>query len=173
MALVLGCLTVFGTDAAIADRPDLQVINSSPLRFGTFAVPTSGFREVSPSGAVSSSGIFVIDDSGTGPAQFIVQYDRGNNSRKLITVSIELVMSAAPVFNNGGLVARLTRYQTDLPGYGVVDAGQAIRIEIPNCTQRVCATSFQVGGRLDVTRSFGGGIVNIPIPIDGVAVEVR
>lgn len=171
--LTVAYLAIFGADAAIADRSDLQVINNAPLRFGTFAVPTSGYREISASGAITSSGIFVINDSGAGPARFTVQYDRGNNSRKSITVSVELVFSAAPVFRNGGLVANLTRYQTDLPGYGVIDAGQPVRIELRNCITRVCATSFQVGGRLDVVRSFGGGMVDIPIPIDAVAVEVR
>lgn len=151
----------------------MQIIPQSELSFGTFAVPTRGFREVSASGAVTSSGIFALSDTGTGPARFTVQYDRGNNGRRRLDLVIELVFSAAPVFNNGGVVAQLSRYQTDLPGYGVIEAGQVIRIELPNCLQRVCSRTFNVGGRLDIDRSFGGARVAIPIPVNAVLVSVR
>lgn len=169
----LGGLFMLGTPAAIAEPATVQIISNSQLRFGTFAVPTRGFREVSASGAVAGSGIFALNDNGVGPARFTVQYDRGNNGRKRLELTIELVFSAPPAFSNGGLVARLSRYQTDLPGYGLIQPGQVIRITMPNCLERVCSTSFNVGGRLDVERSFGGGSVSIPIPVDAVLISVR
>jgi len=166
-------LTLFASPAAIANQSALRIISNSELRFGTFAVPTRGFREVSASGAVTSAGVFVLSDTGTGPARFTVEYDRGNNGRRRMDLEIELVMSAPPAFGSGGLTARLSRYQTDLPGYSFIEPGQVIRIEMLNCVQRVCSRSFNVGGRLDVERIFGGGPIAIPIPVDAVLVSVR
>lgn len=171
--LAAGWLGFYASPAAIANKPELQIITNADLRFGAFAVPTRGFREISPSGSIISAGIFALNDSGTGPARFTVQYDRGNNGRRRLDLVIELVLSAPSTFTNGGLTAQLSRYQTDLPGYSFVQPGQVIRIEMPNCTQRVCSTSFNLGGRLDVERSFGGGPVVIPIPADAVLVSVR
>ena len=171
--LVAGWLGFYASPAAIANKPELQIISNAQLRFGSFAVPTRGFREISPSGAIISAGIFALSDSGTGPASFTVQYDRGNNGRRRLNLVIELVLSAPSTFTSGGLTAQLSRYQTDLPGYSSVQPGQIIRIEMPNCTQRVCSTSFNLGGRLDVERNFGGGPIVIPIPADAVLISVR
>ncbi|MBY6014531.1 DUF4402 domain-containing protein [Qipengyuania gaetbuli] len=166
-ALALGVWSV----PAAGDKPQLSVINGQGLRFGTFAVPTSGYREISPSGGVTSGGIFALDQSGVGPAQFVVQYDRGNNGRRRMDLVIELVFAAPATFAQGGLTARLSRYQIDLQGYGMVQPGQVIRVEIPNCVQRVCSRSFNLGGRIDVDRTFGGGLVEIPIFVDAVLVS--
>lgn len=159
--------------AAVAEPAAVRIISNSDLNFGSFAVPTSGFREISATGAVTSSGIFALSDTGTAPARFTVQYDRGNNGRQRLNLVINVTFSAPPGFAQGGLTARLSRYQTNLPGYGLVQPGQVIRIELPNCVQRVCSTTFTVGGRLDVERSFGGGPVTIPIPVDATLVSVR
>ncbi|QKG70605.1 DUF4402 domain-containing protein [Erythrobacter mangrovi] len=156
-----------------ADPEKITILTPAALRFGTFAVPTTGFREVTASGTITSSGIVSLDDSGVGPARFVIEYDRGNNSRRRLDLTIEVVLSSPAVFTQGGLSARLSRYQTDLPGYGLVQAGQVIRMEIPNCTTRVCSRSFSLGGRLDVDRSFGGGLVEIPVPIDAAVVSVN
>ena len=166
-ALVLGV----GPAPAIAVPPTISIINSVLLRFGTFAVPSSGYREVSPSGGVTSSGIFALGNGGTGPATFTVQYDRGNNSKRRLDIVVDLVFSTPPAFSQAGLNARLSRYQTDLPGYGLVAPGQTIRIELANCLQRVCSKTFNLGGRLDVDHTFGGGFVEIPIPVDAVVVS--
>ena len=155
------------------EKPQLSVINAQGLRFGTFAVPTSGYREISPSGTVSSGGIFALDTTGVGPARFTVQYDRGNNGRRRLDLVIDLVFAAPAAFSQPGLNARLSRYQIDLQGYGLVQPGQVIRVELPNCLQRICSRTFNLGGRIDVDRAFGGGLVEIPIDVDAVLVSVR
>jgi len=174
--MALACLTLVGgfwSTPSQADPEKVTILTPLALRFGTFAVPTTGYREVTASGAVTSSGIFALDDSGVGPARFTVEYDRGNNSKRRLDLTIEVVFSAPATFAQGGLTARLSRYQTDLPGYGLVQAGQVLTLTIPNCLDRVCSRSFSLGGRLDVDRSFGGGPVVIPIPVDAVLVAVR
>ena len=168
-ALALGAWSV----PAAGDKPQLSVINGQGLRFGTFAVPTSGYREISPSGGVTSGGIFALDQSGVGPAQFVVQYDRGNNGRRRIDLEIEVVFAVPSVFSQGGLNARLSRFQTDLHGYPQVQPGQVIRILLSNCLQRVCSRSFNLGGRIDVDRAFGGGLVEIPIVVDATVTSIR
>ncbi|WP_100259555.1 DUF4402 domain-containing protein [Qipengyuania seohaensis] len=170
-ACALMCM--FAASPAASNRPQVSVQNPAALRFGTFAVPTSGFREVSPRGGISSGGIFALDDTGVGPAQFVVQYDRGNNGRRELNLVIEIVFSAPGTYAQGGLTARLSRYQIDLPGYGAVQPGQVIRIELPNCRQRVCSRSFNLGGRIDVDRNFGGGLVEIPIIVDAAVISVK
>lgn len=162
-----------GAAPAMAVPSKLLILNPVLLRFGTFAVPSSGFREVSASGAVTSSGIFALDAGGTGPARFTIQYDRGNNSKRRLDLVIDLVFSTPPAFAQGGLTARLSRYQTDIPGYGVIAPGQTVRIDLTNCLQRVCSRSFNLGGRLDVDHTFGGGNVEIPIPVYAVVVSER
>lgn len=174
--LAIGCCALLAGTWAFPSRAEpekVTILTPVALRFGTFAVPTTGYREVAASGAVTSSGIFALDDSGVGPARFTVEYDRGNNSKRRLDLTIEVVFSAPATFAQGGLTARLSRYQTDLPGYGLVQAGQVLTINIPNCIERVCSRSFSLGGRLDVDRSFGGGPVVIPIPIDAVLVAAR
>ncbi len=158
---------------AKADQAQIRITSDANLRFGTFAVADRGYRIVSPAGAVQSSGVFSTASGDTAPARFTISYDRGNNSRRNLTLQIQLVMSAAPVITQQGIIARLSVYQTDLPGAASVQAGQIVNVTIPNCVQRVCSRSFNVGGRLDVERSFGGGIVELAIPVDVVVVSVR
>lgn len=162
-----------GSGPAIAIPPKLTVVNSVFLRFGSFAVPTSGYREISPTGGVTGAGIFALNSAGTGPAQFTVQYDRGNNSKQALNLTIDMVFSAPPNFSQAGLTARLTRLQSDLPGYATIAPGQVVRLQVVNCVQRVCSRSFNLGGRLDVDRGFGGGVVEIPIPVDAVVIAER
>ncbi len=162
-----------GSQTARADTPQLRVIPVNDLRFGSFAVMDTGYRVVRPDGSVQSSGIFSAGTSGTGPARFRVSYDRGNNGNRRLNLEIELRFAAAPVVTQGGIAAELTQYQSDLPGYANVAAGQAVTIRIPNCRTRVCETTFNLGGRLDVERSFGGGTVVLPIPVDAVLISVR
>lgn len=159
--------------ATRADTPQLRVTPVSDLRFGTFAVMDSGFRQVKPDGSVQSSGIFAAGNGGTGPARFRVSYDRGNNGNRRLDLEIQLRFAAAPVTTQGGIVSRLSQYQTDLPGYASVAAGQAITLRLTNCRTRVCETSFNLGGRLDVQRNYGGGSVTLPIPVDAVLISVR
>lgn len=159
---------------ALADKPQLQVIPNGDLRFGRFAVMgTTGYRTVSASGAVSDGGIFSTGTGDTGPARFTVLYDRGNNGRRVLNLQIQLVFYPPPTIVVGGVTARLSDYQSDLPNAPQVAPGQIIEINIPNCRSRVCQTSFSLGGRLDVERNFGGGRVNVPIPVDATLVSVN
>ncbi|MGB7408592.1 MAG: DUF4402 domain-containing protein, partial [Pontixanthobacter sp.] len=158
---------------AHAARPQLRIVSEGELRFGSFAVMDSGYRIVGPNGGVQSSGIFSITSGDTGPARFTIQYDRGNNGRRRLNLRIQLVLSATPVVTEKGIVARLSSYRTDLPGAGAVQPGRIIELNIPNCTQRVCSKSFSLGARLDIERSFGGGQIEVPIPIDAVLISVK
>jgi hypothetical protein len=175
LVLATGCtlLAASWSTPSKADPETIAIVTPVALRFGTFAVPSTGYREVSPSGAISSSGIFALDNSGVGPAIFTIQYDRGNNSKRRLDLTIEVVFSSPAPFSQGGLTAQLSRYQTDLPGYGLIQPGQVITIQIPNCTTRVCSRSFNLGGRLDVDRSYGGGLVDIAVPVDATVVAVN
>lgn len=172
-ATIVTLLLFLGPQAAQADTAQLRVIPVSDLRFGSFAVMDNGYRVVRPDGSVQSSGIFSAGTSGTGPARFRVSYDRGNNGNRRIDLEIELRFAAAPVVTQGGIVAELTQYESDLPGYANVAAGQPVTIRIPNCRARVCETIFNLGGRLDVERNYGGGTVVLAIPVDAVLISVR
>lgn len=172
-AAILGLVIAVGHVPALAAPSRITVLNPAPLRFGSFAVPTSGYREVTASGAVSGAGIFALGSADAGPARFTLQYDRGNNSKRRMDITVDLVFSTPANFAQGGLTARLSRYQTDLPGYAAIVPGQQVRVELTNCTQRICSISFNLGGRLTVDRTFGGGQVVVPIPVDAVVVSER
>ena len=171
MACALALAAGSGPVGAIT--PQVRVIPGQDLRFGTFAVPTSGYRIVSPAGAVQDSGIFTTMMGDSGPARFTVAYDRGNNGRNRLDITIHLVFSPPPAISSGGLTARLSALTSDLPNAPLVVPGQVIEIRLPDCRVRVCQTSFQLGGRLDIDRSFGGGPISIAIPVDASVVSVR
>ncbi len=170
---VLLPVTAIGAPAATAAPRQLSIVSDSDLRFGAFAVMDDGYRIVSPTGAVQSAGLFSITAGDTAPARFTIVYDRGNNSRRRLDLRIQLVLSATPNVSRGGVSARLSSYRSDLPGAASVQAGRIVDIEIADCVQRVCTKSFHVGARLDVERDFGGGRVEIPIPVDAVLISVR
>ncbi len=156
-----------------ADRPRLRIIPNSELRFGTFAVIDRGYRIVSPGGTVQSSGIFSITSGDTSPARFTVRYNRGNNGRRRLNLRIQLVITQPPPVTQGGITAKLSGLQTDLPGAANVQPGEVIEITIPNCRTRICRKSFNIGGRLDIENDYGGGKVEIPIFADVVLISVR
>ncbi len=164
------CLCLGPARAAPAQ---LTIVPQSDLRFGSFAVMTSGYRIVSPSGAVQDSGIFSTSSGDTGPAQFALIYDRANNSKRTLNLQIQLTFLPPQSVQLGGVTATLSGYQSDIPGAPQIVPGQIVEINIPNCTARVCQTTFRLGGRLDVDRTSGGGNVSIPIPVDALLVAVR
>lgn len=168
---LLAALT--GSVPARAVDPQLLVTNDRELRFGAFAVFGSGYRIISPTGAVQGSGVFSTGSGDTGAARFTVAYDRGNNGRARLDLVIQLVFAPPPSVSIGGITARLSDYRSDLPQAPVIRPGQVVEIRLPDCRQRVCQTSFNMGGRIDVDRSFGGAAVAIPIPVDAVLVAVR
>lgn len=155
-----------------ANSPRLVVTSNTDLRFGSFAVMDRGHRVISPGGAVQSSGIFSTGTADTGPARFTVAYDRGNNGRRKLDLEIEMVFGSAPVTTAGGVVARLSSYRSDLRDYPAIEAGQVVTVRLPNCVQRVCQTTFNLGARLDVDRDYGGTRVTLPIPVDVVLISV-
>lgn len=179
-AILRACLPLAGLAALAASAPmaeaapaQVSVVANSDLRFGSFAVPSSGWIAVTPTGGVTQAGIFKVASGDTGPASFTVAYDRGNNGNKRLEISIELVVSTPPSFNLGGVTGRLSQLQSDLQGYPTVQPGQIIQIEMSNCRARVCSQSFNLGGRLDVTANGSGAALAIPIPLDVTVVDVR
>ena len=164
------CLCLGPAKAAPAQ---LTIVPQSDLRFGSFAVMTSGYRIVSPSGGVQDSGIFSTSVGGTGPAQFALIYYRNNNSKRTLNLQIQLTFLPPQTVKVGGVTANLSGYQSDIPGATQIIPGQVVRINIPNCRARVCQTSFRLGGRLDIDRTAGGGMISIPIPVDALLVSVK
>ncbi len=173
LTLAATALLAVGVPGAQADPRQLTIVPESNLRFGSFAVMDEGYRIVTPAGGVESQGLFSIASGDTAPARFTLRFDRGNNSRRRLDLRVQLVLSSAPVVTQGGIVARLSSYRTDLPGAPTIQAGRVIEVDIPNCTQRVCSQSFNVGARLDIKRSFGGGRIEVPIPMDAVLISVK
>lgn len=167
------CALVWPPSPLHADQAQLRILPQSELRFGSFAVPSRGSIEISPSGSVNRDGIISITSGDTAPARFVVRYDRGNNGRNRLDLQIQLIIAAPTTFVQGGITATLSRFQTDLPGYASIAPNQIIEIRMPNCLQRVCETSFNVGGRLEVDRRFGGAQVSVPILVDAVLMGVR
>ncbi|MGB3753209.1 MAG: DUF4402 domain-containing protein [Parerythrobacter sp.] len=172
LAVAAGGLLCMATPAT-AKQAELRVDAQTELRFGSFAVLDQGYRAVGPNGSVQELGIYAVTRGDTGPARFTVSYDRGNNGRKQLDIEIELVFATPAPFLDTGLKAQLGQYRTDLPGYASVSPGQVVTLRIPGCRQRVCSTTFNVGGRLDVSRSTGGGPVVINIPVDAVLISIR
>lgn len=161
-------------EAARAARPELRVLPTAKLSFGSFVVFSQGSRTVSASGAVSSAGIEPAGQDSTYPASFTVNYDRGNESRRPISLVIDIQLMQPPPVTIAGVTGTLSGFTTDLAGAGAISPGQVITIAIDNCTSRQCARSFRIGGRLDVQRSQGGGgTVIIPLTVVATLVSVN
>ena len=158
---------------AQAAEPQVRVIATSELHFGTFMVFGSGARTVSATGAVSDSGVVSLEGRAPAPASFTISYDRGNESNHILNIVLDMVLSSPQLVRQGGVEARLSGYETNLPGALRIDAGRAIRLTISNCRTRVCTRTFQVGGRLDVSRRFGGASVVVPIPVDVTVISAE
>ena len=133
----------------------------------------SGSRTVGATGTVSDSGIVPVEGRAPAPAVFTISYDRGNENNFVLDIVLDLVISAPPMVRQEGVEARLSGYETNLPGALRIDAGRAIRLTMSHCRTRVCTRTFQVGGRLDVTRQFGGASVVVPIPVDVTVISAE
>lgn len=158
--------------AAQAKPPLLDIVPQKELRFGSFGVISSGARVVSPAGAVTNVSIMPVPGSFTGPAEFTIVYDRGNENKRAISLVIEVILLSAPPLNQSGLSATVSDFTTDLPGAANLAPGQAVTFSIDNCITRQCARSFKVGGRLQVQRAYGGGAISIPLPISANVVTI-
>jgi hypothetical protein len=166
--LVLGLLI---PDTATPRPQEVRVRSQSSLSFGTFMVFGRGSRSISATGALSDNGIAPLEGGTPRPARFTIDYDRGNESRQPLEVTVELIMSAPSTMRFGGVDVQLSAFETDLPGHARIESGDPLTIRITDCRTRVCSRTFNVGGRLDVTRSFGGARVDVPITILARIVE--
>ncbi len=167
------CAVLAAPQAARADTPMAFVLPEMALRFGTVAVFGSGTRTVTPSGAVSDSGIMPAVGDSPGPARFTVGYDRGNEGNKSITVVFVITFGTVPPVSQGGVSATVTNLTSDLPGASAIVPGQTVQITVANCRVRQCAISFNVGGQINVTSHFGGANLSTPVPVSVTVVSVR
>ena len=169
---VLGslCLAAPGAEAR---TPQVRIVRNADLSFGTFMVFGSGSRSVTVSGLVSDQAIVPLEGSLARPASFTVEYDRGNESRHSLDIAVELVLMAPAQVRTGGVEAKLSAFETDLPGHLNVRAGEVVRIDLANCRSRICSRQFNIGARLDVVRQFGGADIVIPLDIDARVISAE
>ena len=170
--LLLGLTLIGFSDSALAKPASIDIVPQKQLRFGSFGVMSSGSRVVSPSGAVTSVGIVPVQGSVTGPAEFTIVYDRGNESKRSLSLVIEVTLLPAPPMNQRGLVATVSDYTTDLANAPTLAPGQPVTLAIDNCLTRQCSRTFRVGGRLQIQRSSRGGPISIPLPITANLISV-
>lgn len=172
--VILAALTCLPLSYQVnAKEPQVRIVAESDLRFGTFMVFGSGSRTVSANGMVTDSSLVALEGNPTGPARFSLSYDRGNQSKHVIDIEVELVVSPGSTVQQQGVRGSLSAFQTDLPGVGSISPGQPIRVLLRNCRERVCSQSFTIGARLDVSRQFGGANLIIPIPVDVAIISVQ
>lgn len=171
--LALATLLLAGLGQAWAAPEQIRILPQRDLRFGSFAVMGSGYREISPTGAIIESGIFPTGVGDTGPAQFTISYDRGSNTQRPLNLQIQLVFSPPPTVQIGGVTTQLSALRSDLPGGQQIVPGQIVTVTIPDCRTRVCEKTFHLGGRLDVNRTAGGASIIVPIPVDVTLVSAK
>jgi len=159
--------------SADAKQPTFRIVADTDLRFGQFVVFSTGSRTVTATGTVRDNAIFPVPSAPTGPAQFTVVYDRGNEGRKSLDLEIGVaLLNVSPVEVNG-VKGVLSAFETDLPGYANIAPGDEIRISIKNCQVRLCAKSFRVGARLDVQKSSGSAVLRIALPMTATLFSVE
>ena len=157
---------------AHADTPTAFVQPELDLRFGTMAVFGTGTRTITPSGSVSDSGIFPATGDNPGPARFTVGYNRGNEGKNRLDVIFLITFGTVPPVTQGGVSATVSNLTSDLPGALTILPGHSVQITITNCRVRLCAVSFNVGGRLDVTSLYGGANLTTPVPVSVTVLSV-
>lgn len=173
----LRCAFAFMTMAfplqVIAAPASISVSAEKDLEFGTFAVATSGWRSVSPTGEVRDAGILAFSGSPVGPARYSITFDRGNESKRTVDVLVQVMMSAPRNIVERGVSASLSNLASDLPGAGSTAAGLSATLRIPNCRDRRCVVSFSVGGRLDVAGNQYGANLRIPVAVTAAIISVN
>lgn len=161
-------------EPAHADVPLAYAIAEADLRFGRIVVYGSGARTVTPAGAVTDTGgIVSASADNPGPARFTVGYDRGNEGNKSITVTMVITFGAVPPVTLGGVTASVTNLTSNLAGALTIVPGQTHQFTVANCRTRRCGVSFDVGGKLDVTRTYGGAEISTPVPVSVTVVSVN
>lgn len=156
---------------AAAKPPTIQITEQRNLRFGRIAVPQYGERIVGTDGSIRDTGVLSAGSADTGPASFLVTYDRGNESKKVLTIEVQLGISSGE-FATGGVQARLRNLTSDIPGYAMITEGQPVTIRLPNCQARTCRAEFAIGATLQVTNTSGGAEVVIPTYLDVAVVRI-
>ncbi|RJY09147.1 DUF4402 domain-containing protein [Aurantiacibacter aquimixticola] len=147
------------------DPARVTIRAESDLHFGTFMVFGTGRRTVSANGLVTDDAIVALEGSTPSPARFTVTYDRGNQSRRVLDIEIDLHVYDTSRVTVDGIEADVSSIQTDIPGATRLESGRPIRISIPNCRTRICTSTFSVGGTLTVSRSYGGASLTVPLPV--------
>lgn len=171
--IIIAAFALLFTSALEAKTPEVRVKPEGELAFGTFMVFGSGARSVSASGLVSDFSIVPLEGTRARPARFTVEYDRGNESKHVLDVTLQLTFFASNTHRQGGVEARLSAFETDLPGHSSISPGELIELRFDNCRTRICSKSFHVGARLDVNRQFGGANLVIPIDINARVVTAE
>lgn len=173
----LSCAIAFSaiawTAVAQAAPASLSVKTERDLEFGTFAVATAGWRSVSPAGEVRDNGILAFPGSAIGPARYSIIFDRGNESKRSLDVLVQVMIIAPRSFAERGVSASLSNLASDLPVTGSTPAGLSTTARISNCRERLCTLSFNVGGRIDVSRTQGGATLRIPIAVTATILSVN
>ena len=164
--MVTASVSILASGTLHPKTPEVLIVSESDLQFGKFMVFGTGSRTVSASGVVRDLSIVPLEGARTAPARFTLSYDRGNESKHVLDIELEIVLSAPPAVMIDGVSGRVSELETDLAGTGRVSPGQPIRVRMRNCRTRVCSQSFQVGGKISVDRRYGGAVLSIPIPID-------
>ena len=156
-----------------AQEAEVRIRTQGELTFGTFMAFGNGSRNISASGNVTDNSIVPLEGITPKPARFTVEYDRGNGERGPLDITLEVVITAPGRQRFGGVEARIARLRTDLPGHRRISSGEAMQVRLTNCRARVCARSFNVGGRLRVNRLYGGAKIDIPLAVDARVVSVE
>ena len=174
LALATAALALLSAPTLEAKTPQVRVKSEGELAFGTFMVFGNGARIVGASGSVSDFSITPLEGTRARPARFTIEYDRGNESKHVLDVTLQVSLSLPVTHRQGGVEARLSALETDLPGYSSISSGELIELRFENCRTRICSKSFHVGARLDVNRQFGGANLIVPIDVDArVVTEER
>jgi hypothetical protein len=174
-AVLLGAASLLlPTASARAAPPSVYATAETNLRFGRIVVFGSGTRIVTPAGSVTDSGgILSATGDSPGPSQISVGYDRGNEGKNAITVVMQVTFGAVPPVTQGGVTATVTNLTSDLPGALTITNGLTVPITIRNCRVRQCGAVFNVGGRLNVTRLYGGANISTPVPVSVTVISVN
>ena len=164
-APVLAAASLVLAPPAAAAPAVLTITQNTALRFGAFVVISSGSRTVGANGAVTNVSVFPVGSAPVGPAQFTVTYDRGNNNQKPIDIVFEVILPGVSPVSQAGVTGRLSAFDSDLAGAMVLVPGRAYQYTLANCVTRTCSKTFKVGAKLDVTRSSGGAVLTIGLPM--------
>ncbi|MDF8334622.1 DUF4402 domain-containing protein [Novosphingobium cyanobacteriorum] len=153
---------------------EVAVTYDTALRYGRFVVPgTTGSRTVAASGTVTDSGVLPIAGYPVGPGQFTVSYDReSSKGGQTLAIVMLLQLTGGQTVTSGGVSGRIAQFNTDLGGLGSLLPGATMSLSLVSCRTQVCSRSFRVGGRLEVTRNFGGATLAIPVTLTATLLSV-